>query len=116
LRRRISQSTSSPTPTDLAEVFGALSGDDVDKFARCGWEPGPDGIPLLRRCPNRLIVASTALLDDGGDHVAVSGRPIATHAVGEFTPLRFADVRNLVPGAEADDRPDSVPDHEHRGA
>ena len=101
---------------DLADVFGALSGDDVDKFARCDWELGPDGVPLLRRCPNRLIVARTTLLDDGGDHVAVSGRPIAAHAVGTFTPLRFADVRDLVPGHEADEQPDSVPDYEHRGS
>lgn len=36
---------------DLAELFGGVSGDDVDKFARCGWEPGPHGVPLLHRCP-----------------------------------------------------------------
>jgi flavin reductase (DIM6/NTAB) family NADH-FMN oxidoreductase RutF len=101
---------------DLAEVFGALSGDDVDKFARCDWEPGPEGVPLLRRCPNRLVVVRAILLDDGGDHVAVSGLPIAARATGDFTPLRYADVRDLVPGHEADERPDSVPDHEHRGS
>jgi flavin reductase (DIM6/NTAB) family NADH-FMN oxidoreductase RutF len=101
---------------DLAELFGALSGDDVDKFARCEWEPGPDGVPLLRRCPNRLIVARATLLDDGGDHVAVSGPPIAARAEGGFTPLRLADVRDVVPGHAADERPGSVPDHEHRGS
>jgi flavin reductase (DIM6/NTAB) family NADH-FMN oxidoreductase RutF len=101
---------------DLAEVFGALSGDDVDKFARCDWDPGPDGVPLLRRCPNRLIVARATLLDDGGDHVAVSGPPIAARAEGGFTPLRFADVRDVVPGHAPDERPGSVPDHEHRGS
>jgi flavin reductase (DIM6/NTAB) family NADH-FMN oxidoreductase RutF len=101
---------------DLAEVFGALSGDDVDKFARCDWEPGPEGVPLLRRCPNRLVVVRAILIDDGGDHVAVSGLPIAAQATGDFTPLRYADVRQLVPGHEADERPGSVPDHEHRGS
>jgi flavin reductase (DIM6/NTAB) family NADH-FMN oxidoreductase RutF len=101
---------------DLADVFGALSGDDVDKFARCDWEPGPDGVPLLRRCPNRLIVARATLLDDGGDHVAVSGPPIAAHAEGDFTPLRYADVRDVVPGHATDERPGSVPDHGHRGS
>jgi flavin reductase (DIM6/NTAB) family NADH-FMN oxidoreductase RutF len=101
---------------DLAEVFGALSGDDVDKFARCDWEPGPDGVPLLRRCPYRLIVARATLLDDGGDHVAVSGPPIAAHALGDFTPLRLADVRDVVPGHAADERPGSLPDREHRGS
>jgi flavin reductase (DIM6/NTAB) family NADH-FMN oxidoreductase RutF len=101
---------------DLADLFGALSGDDVDKFARCDWEPGPGGVPLLRRCPHRLIIARTTLLDDGGDHVAVSGWPIAAHAAADFTPLRFADVRDLVPGHEPDERPDSVPEHDHRGS
>jgi flavin reductase (DIM6/NTAB) family NADH-FMN oxidoreductase RutF len=101
---------------DVAELFGALSGDDVDKFARCDWDPGPDGVPLLCRCPNRLIVARATLLDDGGDHVAVSGPPIAARAEGEFTPLRLADVRDVVPGHAADERPGSVPGHEHRGS
>jgi flavin reductase (DIM6/NTAB) family NADH-FMN oxidoreductase RutF len=101
---------------DLADVFGALSGDHVDKFARSDWDPGPHGVPLLRRCPNRLILARTTLLDDGGDHVALSARPIAAHSAGDFTPLRFVDVRDVVPGHEADERPDSVPDHEHRGS
>jgi flavin reductase (DIM6/NTAB) family NADH-FMN oxidoreductase RutF len=101
---------------DLAELFGALSGDDVDKFARCDWEPGPDGVPLLRRCPNRLIVVRATMLDDGADHVAVSGPPIAAHVEGGFAPLRYADVGDVVPGHEADERPGSVPDHEHRGS
>jgi len=101
---------------DLAELFGALSGDDVDKFARCDWEPGPDGVPLLRRCPNRVIVARATMLDDGADHVAVSGPPIAAHVEGGFAPLRYADVRDVVPGHAADERPGSVPDHEHRGS
>jgi hypothetical protein len=61
---------------------------------------------------NGAMVVVTA--DDGGDHVAVSGPPIAAHAQGDFTPLRFADVRDVVPGHAADARPGSVPDHEHR--
>jgi flavin reductase (DIM6/NTAB) family NADH-FMN oxidoreductase RutF len=100
---------------DLAELFGALSGDDVDKFTRCEWDPGSDGVPLLRRCPNRLVVERTTLVDDGGDHVAVMTRPIAAQSAGEFTPLRFGDVRDIVPGHEVGERPDSVPEHEHRG-
>jgi flavin reductase (DIM6/NTAB) family NADH-FMN oxidoreductase RutF len=101
---------------DLAELFGGISGDDLDKFARCDWEPGPQGVPLLHRCPNRLVMARTTLVDDGGDHVAVNGLPIATHSAGGFTPLRFADVRHLHPGHEANERPGSVPEHEHRGS
>jgi flavin reductase (DIM6/NTAB) family NADH-FMN oxidoreductase RutF len=101
---------------DLAELFGGVSGDDVDKFATCGWAPGPHGVPLLQRCPNRMVMARTTLLDDGGDHVVVGGPPIAAHSAGDFTPLRFADVRHLHPGHEADERPGSVPEHERRGS
>ncbi len=31
----------------LARLFGGETGDDVDKFARCHWHDGPDGLPIL---------------------------------------------------------------------
>jgi flavin reductase (DIM6/NTAB) family NADH-FMN oxidoreductase RutF len=31
----------------LAELFGSETGDEVDKFARCAWSPGPEGTPVL---------------------------------------------------------------------
>src|SRR5690348_6276936 len=39
---------------DLAELFGGRTGDEVDKFAKCRWTPGPDGVPLLEDCPRLL--------------------------------------------------------------
>src|SRR4051812_45302563 len=36
---------------DVAELFGGETGDEVDKFSRCEWSPGPDGVPLLTRLP-----------------------------------------------------------------
>ena len=39
---------------ELAELFGGETGDDLDKFERCAWRPGPDGVPLLDGCPNRF--------------------------------------------------------------
>jgi flavin reductase (DIM6/NTAB) family NADH-FMN oxidoreductase RutF len=33
--------------TDLAELFGGETGDDVDTFAACAWRPGPEGAPIL---------------------------------------------------------------------
>jgi flavin reductase (DIM6/NTAB) family NADH-FMN oxidoreductase RutF len=30
-----------------AELFGEQTGDEIDKFARCDWTPGPDGVPVL---------------------------------------------------------------------
>jgi flavin reductase (DIM6/NTAB) family NADH-FMN oxidoreductase RutF len=32
---------------DLAELFGEATGDEVDKFSRCDWQPGPGGVPVL---------------------------------------------------------------------
>lgn len=32
---------------ELARLFGERTGDDVDKFTRCSWQPGPDGVPVL---------------------------------------------------------------------
>jgi flavin reductase (DIM6/NTAB) family NADH-FMN oxidoreductase RutF len=32
---------------DLAELFGEATGDEVDKFSRCDWRPGPGGVPVL---------------------------------------------------------------------
>ncbi len=38
--------------TELAELFGGETGDDVDKFARCRWHAGTNGVPVLDDCPN----------------------------------------------------------------
>jgi flavin reductase (DIM6/NTAB) family NADH-FMN oxidoreductase RutF len=90
---------------DLAELFGTLSGDDVDKFARCAWEPGPDGVPLLVDVAPRIVARRVALLDEGGDHLCVVTEPVAAAADGPFTPLRLSDVDDLVPGHAAEERP-----------
>src|SRR3954452_25019147 len=39
---------------ELARHFGTASGDEVDKFASCAWQPGPDGTPVLTDCPHRF--------------------------------------------------------------
>ena len=86
---------------DLAEVFGTLSGDDVDKLAMVEHHAGPAGVPVIDRCPNRLVVRRVALLDEGGDHFCVVTEPIEAHASGPFRPLRLSDVDDLDPGHEA---------------
>jgi flavin reductase (DIM6/NTAB) family NADH-FMN oxidoreductase RutF len=73
---------------DLAELFGGHTGDEVDKFARCAWRPGPAGVPLLDRCDHRFVGRIEQRLD-GGDHVAFLLSPVAAehgHAEeGQFT-------------------------------
>ena len=86
----------------LAEHFGGLTGDEVDKFADVEWEPGPDGVPLLASCPNRFVLRVVAQHDDGGDHVCVIAEPIDASATAEFTPLRFHSVEHMEPGHDPD--------------
>ena len=88
---------------DLARVFGAESGDDLDKFDLCETEPGPHGVPLLGRCANRLVARRVALLDACGDHVCVLLEPIEVQASASFTPLRLADVGDLDAGHAAEE-------------
>lgn len=59
----------------LAGLFGGETGDAVDKFARVGWRPGPDGIPLLDDCPNRFIGGIVERVD-AGDHEALLLEPL----------------------------------------
>lgn len=89
----------------VAELFGGRTGDEVDKFARIAWTPGPGGVPLLDRCPHRVVLSRVALLDDGGDHVLVTGEPVAVQSPGPFAPLRLGGVSGLRPGHEAGDHP-----------
>ena len=37
---------------ELANLFGEETGDDLDKFERCAWSPGPEGTPVLEACGN----------------------------------------------------------------
>jgi len=90
---------------DLAELFGGRTGDQVDKFAACAWQPHATGVPLLDRCPHRLVVRRVALLDEGSDHVCLVTEPIEVHGTGPAAPMRLSRVAHLSPGHEADARP-----------
>lgn len=90
---------------DVAERFGTTSGDDGDKFTGCHWTGGPGGVPLLDRCPNRIVARRVALLDEGSDHVCVVVEPESAETAGPFTPLRFSAVRHLDAGHAAEERP-----------
>ncbi len=89
----------------LAQLFGSQTGDEVDKFEQCRWQPGPEGAPLLDECPNRFV---GRVIDrrENGDHVgyvlevveASADRGDGLEAVGLLT---FQQVRNLDPGHEA---------------
>jgi flavin reductase (DIM6/NTAB) family NADH-FMN oxidoreductase RutF len=51
----------------VAHLFGEETGDDISKFDRCAWRPGPDDTPVIEGCD----WFAGAVLDrvDVGDHV-----------------------------------------------
>ncbi len=85
---------------DLAELFGGETGDDLDKFRRCSWSPGPGGVPILDRAP-AWFVGSIAGTGDVGDHVAFLLAPIAAELRRDFDPLPASSAISLEPGQTA---------------
>jgi flavin reductase (DIM6/NTAB) family NADH-FMN oxidoreductase RutF len=85
----------------LAEHFGTLTGDTIDKFAGLEVRGGPHGVVLLAACPDRMVVRRIALLDEGGDHVCVVTEPLGAQSKGSFTPLRVSDAGDLTPGHDS---------------
>jgi flavin reductase (DIM6/NTAB) family NADH-FMN oxidoreductase RutF len=85
---------------DLAELFGGETGDDVDKFERCDWHPGPDDVPLLDGCPNRFVgrIAERVTF---GDHVGLVLEPILAEEDSAAGQLGFHRARRIDPGHEA---------------
>jgi flavin reductase (DIM6/NTAB) family NADH-FMN oxidoreductase RutF len=90
---------------DLAALFGGETGDDVDKFERCSWQSGPDEVPLLDGCPNRMILRRVSTTDDGSDHVCIVGEVVEVTADAGFVPLRLSDAEDIEAGHEARARP-----------
>lgn len=84
----------------LAELFGANCGADVDKFARCEWTAGPEGVPLLTACPDRFI-GRIRSREGLGDHVGfvLDVVEVSSGAPGE--PMTFQQLRDLQPGHPA---------------
>jgi flavin reductase (DIM6/NTAB) family NADH-FMN oxidoreductase RutF len=88
----------------VAEHFGTVSEEDVDKFADIDVEIDQHGVPLLVGCPHRMVLERTAILDDGGDHVCLTTRVLAAESSGRFQPLRVSDAGHLDAGRDAEER------------
>ena len=85
---------------DLAELFGGETGDEVDKFERCEWREGPEGVPLLDGCPNRFVGHIVERIDFG-DHVGMVLEPFFAEADEESAQLGFHRAKRIEPGHEA---------------
>jgi flavin reductase (DIM6/NTAB) family NADH-FMN oxidoreductase RutF len=85
----------------LARLFGGETGDQVDKFDRCSWHTGPQGMPILDDAV-AWFVGKTLDRIDLGDHIGYLLEPATGEAAGSADDLvSFADVADLEPGHEA---------------
>jgi flavin reductase (DIM6/NTAB) family NADH-FMN oxidoreductase RutF len=85
---------------ELAELFGSETGDEIDKFSRCEWHPGPLGLPIIDAC-RRWFVGTILEREKLGDHVAFVLEPVDVCDDGEGDTMTFSDVKHLEPGHNA---------------
>jgi flavin reductase (DIM6/NTAB) family NADH-FMN oxidoreductase RutF len=84
---------------ELAELFGGETADAVDKFARCDWHEGPEGVPILDACEN-WFVGRVLHRIAAGDHDLFLLEPVAASA-GEQDEFTFHRAKRIEPGHEA---------------
>lgn len=85
----------------LAQLFGSETGDRVNKFDRCAWHGGPEGLPVLDDA-DAWFVGAIRRRFDLGDHVGHLLEPVAGESPDALDDwITFADVRDLTPGHEA---------------
>jgi flavin reductase (DIM6/NTAB) family NADH-FMN oxidoreductase RutF len=85
---------------ELAKLFGEETGDEVDKFSRCEWAPGPAGVPVVAGVKGWVAGRVLATMD-AGDHTAYLLEPFAGEAGDDPEPqLSFQQVRGFHPGHE----------------
>jgi flavin reductase (DIM6/NTAB) family NADH-FMN oxidoreductase RutF len=86
---------------DLVELFGGETGDEVDKLAQVEWSEGPDGAPVLARCPNWFggpVLERVRL----GDHVGFLLDPAdGAHGSAGGRAFPFSRAKAIEPGHEA---------------
>jgi flavin reductase (DIM6/NTAB) family NADH-FMN oxidoreductase RutF len=86
--------------TELAELFGGETGDELDKFERCSWRPGPEGVPLLDACPNRFVGRILERVEFG-DHTGMVLEPFFAEFEEPEGQLGFHRAKRIDPGHEA---------------
>ncbi len=86
--------------TELAELFGSETGDETDKFERCGWSHGPDGTPVLDDCGNWFAGRVVGRMDVG-DHDAFVLDPFEAASDSGEGQFSFHRAKRMEPGHEA---------------
>jgi flavin reductase (DIM6/NTAB) family NADH-FMN oxidoreductase RutF len=82
---------------ELVKLFGSVTGDDTDKFARCRWHSGPRGLPVLEDCP-RWFAGEILERISLGDHRGFVLAPFAAQCEGRAEPFPFRRAKRLEPG------------------
>jgi flavin reductase (DIM6/NTAB) family NADH-FMN oxidoreductase RutF len=85
--------------SELAELFGGETGDEVDKFARCEWRPGPHGAPVVKALGN-WFAGRILERHDFGDHWGFLLEPIEGEAGRSESTLTFHRAKRIEPGHE----------------
>ena len=88
------------TGEPIAELFGGETGDEVDKFERCAWHDGPEGVPLLDECPNRFV-GRVLWHGDAGDHDVFLLEPMAAERRTDEGGFTFHRAKRIDAGHEA---------------
>ena len=90
----------SPEEHALAELFGSETGDEIDKFERCSWRLGAEGVPILDGVRGWVAGPVVARMDVG-DHVAfVVDAEAGAAEDPSADQLGFFAVQDVEPGHE----------------
>ncbi|MFJ4653293.1 flavin reductase family protein [Nocardia sp. NPDC088792] len=82
----------------LAQLFGAETGSEIDKFEHCEWREGPHSLPILAGAAG-WFTGEILRRDDFGDHVGFLLAPTSAQPPDPgHAPLRFHEVGALTPG------------------
>ena len=84
---------------DLARLFGAETGDELDKFEHCAWSEGPEGLPILDGCAN-WFAGRVLTRVDAGDHQALLLHPFEAQTGADMSQFRFHRAKRIEPGHE----------------
>lgn len=88
----------------LAELFDGEPDDEADKFGRCSWRAGPNGMPVLDEAI-AWFVGRTAHWIEIGDHVAYIVEPVAGWVPdSDEDVLYLSDLDDPGPGHDAPER------------
>jgi flavin reductase (DIM6/NTAB) family NADH-FMN oxidoreductase RutF len=83
----------------LAVLFGGETGDEIDKFARCRWQEGPGGTPVLAELED-WFAGRVLQRIDFGDHCGFLLEPVQGEAHRSGASLTFRRAKWIAPGHE----------------